>query len=232
MARRRADTAIVRARRRGKADDPPPASAKGAKVERARRIIMVQQLILDGVDDDEILHWLTTEITAVDVDELASRGLTVMPKTWRVSDTTAREYLQAAMASWVRAEAPEKLTQKHVRNRKRIDHLYRLALAKGDHSTALKAAIEGARIDGTYEPHARGDGATEDDEVDLDEAVREIDHAAHMLEMGRRRGIIPPAMAAAAIDVEPSEATAPGIEELHPEVDEAPPVATGPTGVN
>jgi hypothetical protein len=230
MARRRADTAIVRARRRGKVDEPPPASAKGAKVERARRVIMVQQLILDGVDDDEILHWLTTEITAVDVDELASRGLTVLPKNWRVSDTTAREYLQAAMASWVRAEAPEKLTQKHVRNRKRIDHLYRLALASGDHSTALKAAIEGARIDGTYEPHAIG-GADEDDDVDLDEAVREIDHAAHMLEMGRRRGIIPPAMAAAAIDVEPSEATAGGIEELHPEADEPAPVAD-PTGIN
>lgn len=231
MARRRADTAIVRARRRGRADDPPPASAKGAKVERARRIIMVQQLILDGVDDDEVLHWLTTEITALDVDELASRGLTVMPKNWRVSDTTAREYLQAAMASWVRAEAPEKLAQKHVRNRKRIDHLYRLALANGDHSTALKAAIEGARIDGTYDPHPAG-GSAEDDDVDLDEAIQEIDHAAHMLEMGRRRGIIPPAMAAAAIDVEPSEATARGIEDLHPEADEEPPLATGPTGVN
>jgi hypothetical protein len=194
---------------------------------------MVQQLILDGVDDDEILHWLTTEITAVDVDELASRGLTVLPKHWKVSDTTAREYLQAAMASWLRAEAPEKATQKHVRNRRRIDHVYRLAMAKGDHSTALKAAIEGARIDGTYDPSRErpGQGQDDDDDVDLDEAVREIDHAAHMIEMGRRRGIIPPAMAAAAIDVEASEATAGGIEELHPETDEPAPVAD-PTGIN
>ena len=204
---------------------------QASQLERADRVLAVEQLLLLVGDESVIMHWLTNKVTAKDVEELAAKGITLIAKDWSVSAPTARDYLNAAWRNWRMQDAREgHKDRKRQQAERRAELVYRKAIVVGD-SAALRVALSAndqiARINGCYEP-APVLPPPMDDDFDAEEAARAIKHAASTLALAEKRGVITSSQVAKALDVEAKEVPA----KVETQPDGAPAVPPAPGGPN
>lgn len=167
-----------------------PARIDPKVLEVRQRVAEVRDMLAGGIPVDIVLDWCEVE-TKLD----RTRG--ILAKTWRVSRSQARKYVDRALES-IGSEDGQPEDRKRARNRA-LTTLIVQRLMKIGSTSSLSAALRGAdqlcKIDGSYDPDSLGP-PNPFAPATSEEAAMLIEHAAATLALARRRGVAELAAAA------------------------------------
>jgi hypothetical protein len=150
---------------------PRRAAPKSTAKQMDERLHVVRNLLLRGYERSVITRDLSRQ--------------------WNVAARTIRQYLTTVLDDWKASEAEVDPVLERSRARQQLEECYRQALEKGDHRACahlIKTRL--AMIPGGIAPVSVQIAGEVGVRMSPAEAAREIEEAAQLLELAKRRGFI------------------------------------------